>query len=464
MTADTPAKTGGGFQSGSGAIPGRRARAISAVRGLAQRWKTRIFLALADQGLGSAGNFLLTILCVIWLPLDDFGRYVLVMSVSLLIEVGQASLILDSMPAVVARYGQRNRRRLEVACLWVVLIYSVATSAAVLLSVPVFALWAPEFALPLMCLALSNPFQRLYVFLRRLCYIRDRQQAAALASVANCTCLLGGVTALHFSGWLSVPALLLLWGFANGVSALIICAAGVLYPSRTQPSHVAWLVRQLWRSGRWLVGAAVGFWACNWGILPLVAATSGIEAAGIVRALQNLVTPIVQLNAALNLAILPRVADKAVALGQQYARSFAIYSTAVFTAMVVVYAAIVLGESQTILALLYRKQEIAASSHLLWPLGIAMIAEAAPQGSSIALLAINRTRVFFFSRALGVAILLGGAALLGPTMGAEGILWANAVSHAVGAALLMLAAFRVTDEPHVLRPAARRRAAATTAS
>jgi O-antigen/teichoic acid export membrane protein len=456
MTIDAPAKTAGGFLPESTPAAGRGARAFSAARGIAQRWKGRIFLALTDQGLGSAGNFLLTILCVIWLPLDGFGRYVLVMSVSLLIEVGQASLILDSMPAVVARYGQRNRRRLEIACLWVVLIYSALTSAVVLLSAGVFSLWAPEFALPLLCLAISNPFQRLYVFLRRLCYIRDRQQAAAIASVANCTCLLGGVVGLHYSGLLSVAALLLLWGFANGVAALVICCAGVMYPGRTKTTHVAWLARQLWRSGRWLVGAAVGFWACNWGILPLVAATAGIEAAGIVRALQNLVTPIIQLNAALNLAILPRIADKVVAVGQKYARSFAIYSTAVFTAMVVVYAAVVLGESKTILALLYRKQEIAASSYLLWPLGIAMIAEAAPQGSSIALLAMNRTRVFFFSRALGVAILLGGAAVLGPTKGAEGILWANAVSHAVGAALLMAAAFRIREEPQSV---ARRRPA-----
>jgi O-antigen/teichoic acid export membrane protein len=418
---------------------------IAAAWTIVHRWKGRILLALVDQGTASAANFLLTILCVIWLPLDQFGRYVIVMSISLLVEVGQASLVLDSMPAIVARYGQRNRRRLEMACLWVVMLYGALTSALILLSILFLSLWAPEFTVPLLCLAAANLFQRLYVFLRRLCYIRDRQQAAAVASIAYGSCLLGGVTALHQLGLLTVPSLVLLWGTANGLAALVICSAGVLYPGRTMTAHVMWLIRQLWRSGRWLVGAALGFWACNWGILPLVAAVAGVEAAGIVRALQNLVTPVVQLNAALNLAILPRVADKVVANGPRYARQFAIYSTAAFTALVVIYAAVVLTESETILKLLYRKQAISASAHLLWPLGIALIVEAAPQGSSIALLALNRTRIFFISRILGVAILLAGTLLLGPAIGTEGILWANAVSHAVGAALLMFAAFTIPD-------------------
>src|SRR5437868_14495874 len=101
---------------------------------------------------------------------------------------------------------------------------------------------------------------------------------------------------------------------------------GLACPGRPVVSHIAWLSRQLWLSGRWLVGAAMGYWATTWGILPLIAATAGLETAGVVRALQNLFTPIVQFNAALNLAILPRVADKVVTAGHRYARSFAIYS------------------------------------------------------------------------------------------------------------------------------------------
>ncbi len=52
---------------------------------------------------------------MVYLPLDSFGRYVIVWSISLLIENAQVSLILDSMPAIVSRHGQQSRQRLDVA-------------------------------------------------------------------------------------------------------------------------------------------------------------------------------------------------------------------------------------------------------------------------------------------------------------------------------------------------------------
>jgi len=423
-------------------VPGKTSLLTTAWM-MAHRWKGRLVLAVLDQGMASTANFLLTILCVVWLPLDAFGRYVIVWSISLLFETAQASLILDAMPAIVARYGQLNRKRFDTAALWVIVIYSGATSLLIVASVPGFMRWAPEFVLPILCLAAANPFQRLYIFLRRLCYIRDRQDVAATASFAYGTTLMSGVCALYLSGLLSVHALVLLWGIANGTAVAVIYIMGVACTGRAVPAHIAWLGRQLWRSGRWLIAAALGYWLTTWGMLPLIAAMSNIETAGVIRALQNLFTPIVQFNAALNLAILPRVADKVVEVGRHYARSFAIYSTALFTGLVVLYAAIVAAESKAILSLLYRKPEIAAGAYLLWPLGIAMVLEAARQGSSMALLSLNVTRTFFIARVAAVSVFVAGVLTLGKLWGAEGILWANAMSNAAGAALIFIAAMRL---------------------
>src|SRR5690242_6392310 len=146
---------------------------LSTAWSIAHRWKGRIFFALADQGFASTANFLLTVLYATWLPLDDFGRYVVVWTISILIESFQVALILDSMPAIVSRFGQRNRQRIDAAGTWVVLLYGAATSVLVLAAIPLVALWSHEFAVPLACLALVNPLQRLYVFFRRLSYIRD---------------------------------------------------------------------------------------------------------------------------------------------------------------------------------------------------------------------------------------------------------------------------------------------------
>ena len=427
----------------------------SRVRGLllrawdvAWRWRTRIFLAVADQGAASVSNFLLTILLAIWLPLDEFGRYVVIWSGSLLIESFQVALITDSMPAIVSRRGRQNRRRLDVAGLWVVLGYGAMTSLLILAAVPIAALWFPHFSVPLLCLALVNPLMRLYIYLRRLSYIRSRQDAATAASAIYGAIILSGVLTLLYFDFLSVSVVILLWGLACGAAALATALMGVAAFERTRAATAVWLTRELWRSGRWLAGAAIGFWITTWGLFPIIAAIAGTEAAGLVRALQNLFTPIVQFNAALNLAILPRVADAVVTAGTRYARRFAIYATVGFTSIVIVYAAIVVIEPQQLLTLIYRKPEIAAASALLWPLGLAMILESARQGSSMALLSLRRTQMFFVSRVVGVSVFILGVVVLGRMMGTEGILWANVTSHAVGTGLLMYEAFTIDRRFH----------------
>ena len=441
MSINSTAKTNYAVSSAGADDSSRTAGLLTSVWSMVRRWKGRIFFAVLDQGFASSANFLLTILCIVWLPLDAFGRYVIVWALSLLIETGQVSLILDPMPAIVARYGQRNRKRLDVAGLWVVVLYGLLTSLLLLASVPGFMHWAPEFVLPILCLSAANLFQRLYMYFRRLCYIRDRQDIAATASFVYGTALLGGVCILFLLGQLSVHTVILVWGLANGVAVAAMYVMGLACPGRPVVAHIAWLARQLWLSGRWLIGAAMGYWATTWGILPLIAATAGLETAGVVRALQNLFTPIVQFNAALNLAILPRVADKVVIAGHRYARSFAVYSTALFVGLVLVYAGLVMSESKTILSLLYRKPEIAAGAYMLWPLGLAMILEAARQGSSMALLSLNVTRPLFVSRLVAISVFAIAAVALGRAWPAEGILWAYAMSHATSTALVMYAAF-----------------------
>ena len=237
----------------------------------------------------------------------------------------------------------------------------------------------------------------------------------------------------------------MLWGLANGLAILVVYLQGVAWYRCVKTAMIAWLIVQLWRSGRWLAGAAVGYWIANWGMFPIVAAIAGLEAAGILRALQNLFTPIIQFNAALNLAILPRVADKIVVAGERYARTFAVYATAVFTGIVVIYCGIVLAESKLILEVMYRKAEIVTATNLLWPLALAMILDSARQGSSMSLLALGRTRIFFMSRLAGIIVFLGATAALGGAMGFEGVLWANVISHAVGTALILPDAFRIQD-------------------
>jgi hypothetical protein len=128
-----------------------------------------------------------------------------------------------------------------------------------------------------------------------------------------------------------------------------------------------------------------------------------------------------------------------------------------FSALVVVYAGIVIAEARAILEFIYRKPEITGGVHLIWPLGLAMVLESVRQGSAMALLSVNVTRIFFASRLVAVLIFVAGALMLGRIWGAEGVLWANAASHAVGTAIVIYAALALGNpgaEPkRVRRPA-----------
>lgn len=420
----------------------------------ANRWKGRIFFAFADQGIFSASNFVLTILFATWLPIDDFGRYVVVWTASLFIEAVQTSLVIDSLPAIVSRYGRRNRQRIDIAALWVVIGFSVASSLALAGAAAALSVSFPNYTGPLLVLALVNPLQRLYLFFRRICYIRDRQAVAATAALAYGVGSFAGLFALAHFHTVSVNTVLALSGLGSAAAIFVLAIGDVVSWSKIRRVNVVWLAAQIWSSSRWLAPAAVVSWLFTWGIFPIIAAVSGSASAGIVRALQNLLTPVVQFNAALNVAILPRVADKVADHGEPYARQFALRGTAIFTAIVSAYCALILATSHIILPAIYKKPEIAASAYLLWPLALAIICEGARIASSMSLLATRRTRVVLLARLIALAAFTGTGIVLACFMGYVGIMWANALGTAAGTAVVVGAALRYRDLklPLVHRP------------
>jgi O-antigen/teichoic acid export membrane protein len=152
----------------------------------------------------------------------------------------------------------------------------------------------------------------------------------------------------------------------------------------------------------------------------------------------------VQFNAALHLAVLPRIADKVADVGAHYGRRFAWRGTAIFSAIAGGYCAVILAASPLILPAVYRKPEIAAAAYLLWPLALAIVLDAIRQASAISLLANRRTRIVFIARWLALAVFAVAAFVLHALIGFEGILWATAAASATGAAIVLGAALSAT--------------------
>ena len=150
---------------------------------MVHRWKGRILFAFADQGLFSASNFILTMLYAAWLPIDDVRPLRRRMD-GVALHRGDSDLADRSTRCrrSQAATAGRNRQRIDVAATWVVVGFSVASSLLLLGAAALVATFLPNYAGPLLGSRLVNPLQRLYLFFRRLCYIRDRQAVAAAAA------------------------------------------------------------------------------------------------------------------------------------------------------------------------------------------------------------------------------------------------------------------------------------------
>ena len=399
--------------------------------GLAGRWKGRLSFALLDHGSSSVANLVLTILATRWLPIESFGYYGVVWAISFLIEAIATSLINDPLPAIISQRRQSMRPQLYTAVLSVSLIFGGITSLILIAGAIAALLWSVELGVLLLCLAAANPFQRLQFVVRRLCYMRDRQDIAAVAGVVFAIVLLGGAVVLRAMGQFTAPVIVLLWGLASGATFLVGVASGISRPAAIRRAIVTWLVGRLWHSGRWLIGASLAFWVGNQGILPLVAIFAGPAASGILQALQVLFIPVARFNVAINYAVVPALADLAAGAGARRMRFAGLCGVIAFSLVAVSYSAVVLIAHEGILTLLYHKAEITSAAGLLWPLAAAAILESATQGLVLVLVASAHTRAIFMSRVASVPVFLLGALILGPPMGVEGIMWAVVASRGV---------------------------------
>jgi O-antigen/teichoic acid export membrane protein len=246
-------------------------------------------------------------------------------------------------------------------------------------------------------------------------------------------------------GELTALRTVLLWGVASAAACVVGVASGVSPIKWIASERTMWLARNLWNSGRWLVGASLVFWFINWGAIPIVAIFAGSAPTGILRALQNLFNPVGQLNAALSLPFIPRAAEFVAKSARYRVRHVSLYAGIIFFLISVSYSSLLLAAPKNLLMVLYKKIEIVDAAYLLWPLALVTILDSITTGVGIGLYAVGRMKVFFYARLAGGFIFLLGTVILSPTMGVAGIVWAMAASNAVISLIVALALLEATD-------------------
>jgi len=330
------------------------------------RWARKGGLALLDQGLFSGANFLVNILLARWLAPEEYGAFAVALSIYyLLLNFHTAVLTEPMMVFGAGKYRGQFRKYLGM------LLYGhggLSALIALLLGAAALVmhrLGSEPMAQALAGLAVASPFLLLLWLTRRASYVPMRPQFAVVGSGGNFIFVLIGIFLLLWQGLLSAFTGLVILGVA-AVGASVIA----LMPLRPQVAGfagnpAAGMVRQEHlHYGRWALGTVFLMWLPGNIAYTVLPAWAGLEGSAAVRALMNLILPVLQGISALSLLIVPHFATLYAQGRLEKAKKSALLFLAVFIAASLAYSAIIVLFRHELIQFFY-KGKYAAYTHLL---------------------------------------------------------------------------------------------------
>jgi O-antigen/teichoic acid export membrane protein len=280
-------------------------RALVASRVLA--WAGRGFWAVVDQTLFAGTNFLVSVLLARWLEPDAYGAFAVAYSVFLLL--GTLHTALWTEPMLV--YGSGRFREVFTAYQRVLIGYhwrfgALAGFGFCFLGLGFLAFGGRELGLSLLGLGLAAPAVLYLWLVRRGAYVLLEPRLAAL----------GGV--LYLLLYVGSSLLLLRLAVLNEATAFLAMtvagyvAAGVIRVRVRTGTHKLVDPREVrslhWGYGRWALLAGALSWVPGNVYYVWLPAFHGLEVAARLKALMNLLMPILHFNGALGQLLVPSMA------------------------------------------------------------------------------------------------------------------------------------------------------------
>lgn len=383
--------------------------------------------AVVDQTLFAAANFVLNVLLARFLDATAYGAFSVVYALFLLIGTAHSALLIE--PMLVFGPGKfRDRPRAYLSSVvrmhwWMTLAVAAFSALAVLVA---SAIRPSSLTLLLYVMAVASPFILFQWLMRRSCYMKLEPRLSAQAGALYFPLIVGATIVLDRLHHLTP------------YSAFVVLAAGSLVPA-------AWLARRLgvwtrgarsggllhesigahWSYGRWALASSMLSWVPGNIFYLALPAWGGLEATATLRALYNLVLPILHFNAAVGGILLPTLV-RARARGQL--RSYALGFGSLFViASGLYYVAIVVFREPAIRLLYGDKYQAYAS--LIWILGILPITASIVAVAGAVLRALERPDRVFVAYVVSTVVVLtaglGAVALWGAHGAALGLLFGS---------------------------------------
>jgi O-antigen/teichoic acid export membrane protein len=423
-----------GAQGGVGAKPssvGRLSR-LAAAPGI---------VSLADQGVASATSFLTGVILGRALSREEFGLYMLGLTVVGLASDLQACVVATPYTIRSPQLRAPERARYSASALvhqlGIILVFMVGVSVAA--RILPRDLGAPGLASTLAALGLAGGGTLLWYYARSYLFANLRMRGALVLDSALFVLQLGGLLALAQFGWLTTPRAFGVVGIAGGL------AAAVILSSARGAFHLAgaevWPdFRRSWQSGRWILASAV-VWSLGNQLYPwLLAAFHGTGAAGAWAACLGIVGLVNPALLGLQNSFGPRIAHAYADGGALALRAATRRALATFAVLVAPFAAgaLLLGGPAT--RLVYGSQ-YAETGAVVGTLALNTLLLALAFPLSRALFVAERANVDFAINLLGIVLMLTLGVFLVRSLGALGAAATLLMGNAAGL-VLRYAAFR----------------------
>jgi O-antigen/teichoic acid export membrane protein len=264
-------------------------------------------LAILGQGIFAGSHFLMNILLARWLPPEQYGAFALAYSGFLLFLMVYCACVYE--PLIVfgsARYAGRFHEYLGLLARGNVLVLSALSFLMFALSFSLSRFLPSGVERDFAALSLAAPFVLVTWLGRGGFYARMKPGEVAWGGALYFSALLAAIVLLRLDGRLSGSTAFLGMGLAGLTSsAFLLYRLGFRWRGVSGTLRMEQVWGDHWSYGRWALASALVSWFPQNIYYALLPAKTGLEGAAALRALTNLINPVLHTLIALAAVLLP---------------------------------------------------------------------------------------------------------------------------------------------------------------
>jgi len=256
-----------------------------------KHWGLKGGMAILDQGVFSASNFVLSILLARWLPSEQFGAYTIGFTVLIFVYQFYIAFLLDPMGVLGPAQFSDNLKEYFVIHLR---SHFVITAIAGLLIIITAFTWTGSQLLikqTLFVIGATLPLLLLPWYLRRVFYVLGRPAVSLWGSLVYTLSLIFLTVLFYELKALSSPSAILVTAIAGLFSGIYLLFVFQFRKFHSSIASLTVVMTQNWNFGKWLIMSSIFIAFASQAQIWISASFLGLSASGILRAIQVIIQP-----------------------------------------------------------------------------------------------------------------------------------------------------------------------------